>query len=44
MASGYEHMRHMRIRLPRIAPGKEIREMQECGDCCICPQHGEQEY
>ena len=43
MAEGnYEHMRHMHIRVPkRPAPAKEIREIQECGDCCVCPRHGE---
>ena len=44
MSGDYKHMRHMHIRLPRRPePAKEIREMQECGDCCIFPKHGKQE-
>ena len=39
-AGDYEHMRHMYIRLPRrSAPAAELREMQECAECCLCPQH-----
>ena len=36
----YRRMRHMFIRLPRrSAPAREIREMQGCEDCCLCPKH-----
>ena len=42
-ASDYEHMRHMRIRLPRATRAVAASEPQECAGCCICPKHGGQE-
>ena len=39
-ADDYAHLRHMYIKLPkRPAPAAELREMQECNDCCLCPKH-----
>ena len=40
MAGDYEGMRQMHIRLPRRpALAAELREIQECGDCCPCSLH-----
>ena len=39
-AGDYEGMRQMHIRLPRRpALAAELREKQECGDCCLCSLH-----
>ena len=39
-AGDYEHMRHMRIRLPRAVAANDT---QERAGCCICPKPGGQE-
>ena len=33
-------MRCMYIRLPRAGPAAAPAEVQECQECCLCPQHG----
>ena len=39
-AGDYTGMRQMHIKLPRRpALAAELREMQECGDCCLCSLH-----
>ena len=39
-AGDYPHMRHMHIRLGRRpAPASDLSEVQECAECCLCPQH-----
>ena len=39
-ADDYRRMRHMYIRLPRAGPAPVPAEVQECAECCLCPQHG----
>ena len=37
-AGGCTYRRHMYMKLlRRFAPVAELREMQECAECCLCP-------